>query len=356
MFRFSLLVAVVLTSACGPSEEPQDAGALPFANLTFPPTESAGGGTSGLGGGWGGGLGAGGGVSGNGSGGGTGGGMVAEDVNLAEAVWLGQDRAWKTSSVLRASYGQSAIGWIRLARNAAGVQVTTGSLIEGADNSARYVAGGTNLRVTTSAGRQFQFRVDALVGDISASDFPRDGEWIDVTWIFPSGLTSRCVLRHKSSQFKGVFVDDKEEFIEADVSDSQSSTRYSGETGSGYSTDIFGEGLFEGSVVYEDRKVVFSTSLVYSVCVGACGFSAAQDYIYTHDTTLTRDGVSWNLDYTSGWKKQGQYSVNDVQYWQGSITGPVAGRLERRPVANQVEGLDVVIGLDRFTTRAVTLP
>jgi hypothetical protein len=351
MIRFSLVA--LLTCACGPAPEgPEDAGAFLFPSQTL---ANAGGGAASAGGGSGGGT-AGGGITGGGAGEGGGGGGDEPNVNVAEGVWLGQESAWKTSSMLRASYGQNAIGWVRAARNAAGTQVTTGALIENADGSVRYTAGGTNLRVTMATGRQFQFRIDSLVGDIQASSFPREGEQLDITWLFPSGGTSRCVLHEKSSRFVGIFVDGNDELIEADVSDSKSQTRYSGETGSGYSTDIFGEGLFEGSVVYEDREVTFSTSLVYTSCVGACGFSAAQDSVYTHNTTLTRGGVSWNLAFTSGWKKQGQYSLIEDNYWQGSITGPVNGRFEKRPIAYKAVSLDVVIGLDRFSTRAVQIP
>lgn len=291
---------------------------------------------------------------GTGGGSGGGGGTTTPQINLAERVWLAQDEVFRTSSRLRASYGQNAIGWLRAARTAAGSQVTTGSLAERADGTFSWASGGSTLRVTTIDGRQFQLRVDALVGNVLGSSFPATDERMDVTWIFSPSLSSRCVLEARSAHFSGNFVLGDGEAIVADVTDSINSTAYSGDTGSGYATDVFGEGRFSGYVEFEDRRVDFTTSLVYSTCVGACGFSAAADYVYTHDVAAALDGATWRLRYDTGWKKQYSYSL-PVYLWQGSISGPEQGSLVRRPVAASADALDVVIGADRYTTGGVVV-
>lgn len=303
----------------------------------------------------GGGAGGGGGTGGGNTGGGTGGG-AAPSVNLAEKVWVAQEKSFRLSNQLRSSYGLNALSWLRLAKSTTGTQVTAGTLTERADGTATFVSGGSTLRVTTRTGRQFQLRVDALVGDVSATTFPWNDDQIDVTWIFPNGANSRCVFAQKSEHFVGTFVTDQNETVSADVSHSANSTVYSGNTGSGYATDISGEGSFSGYVQYPDRRVDFTTALVYSTCSGACGFSPAQDYVYTHDVTLSfAAGGVWALHYNTGWKKQYSYSLTEY-YWGGSIRGAGSGSMVKRPVAASTVALDVVIGADRYTTTGVVVP
>lgn len=293
---------------------------------------------------------------GGGSAGAGGGGGAAPNVNLAEKVWVAQENVFRLSVQLRSSYGEGALSWLRLAKRTTGTQVTTGSLTEHVDGTATFVSGGTTLRVTTKTGRQFQLRVDALVGDVSAATFPWNDDQIDVTWIFATGATSRCVFAKNSEHFVGTFVTDLNEEVTADVSRWVNSTVYSGDTGSGYATDISGEGRFSGYVQFPDRRVDFTTPLVYSTCSGACGFSPAQDYVYTHDVTLTFTGGGvWTLHYNTGWKKQYSYSLTEY-YWGGSIRGAASGSMVKRPIASSAVALDVVIGADRYTATGVTVP
>lgn len=285
------------------------------------------------------------------------GGQSSPSENLAEKVWKAQKAAPDLSETLRESYGKSAISWVIAAAQAAGEQVTSGTLVENSDGSYRYAAGGSTLKIQAADGWTGELLVDELRGDVQAPGFPNGGDRIDVSWLWRSGKSARCVLEENSTIVSGVFLDDDKNEVTVEIEGSVSHSSFQTQQNGTLTTHASGIKKRSGMAIYDDRRIDFSMQSIYSMCLGSdCAYVANIDLPMDHMVKVTMGGQIWNLNYRTGYRKETQVS-SDAEYWQGTITGPTNGSMEKRLLsAHGRTSLDVVIGADRYQTKTVTTP
>jgi hypothetical protein len=280
-------------------------------------------------------------------------------INVAEQVWTAQADVHLTAANLKGTFGEWAIGWFARATMVAGSSgnVTTGTLTEQQDGSLRYSPGGTTLRIIRKSGYTFDLRADALVGNVRATNFPADGERLNATFLWASGLSLRCDVQSKHLLFDGTFLEDDGTKTTVRVSQTRTSQLWSGtnEWGTGYSVEVFGDSDNRGRVEHGGQVVEYISSLLYSTCSGVCGSNASSDYLWSHDVVVSLEGRIWRLKYHTGYKQQSSSSPK-VNVWDGQVfegTTQVGG-LVKRPISQAGYALEVNVRGDSFLVRGVS--
>lgn len=280
----------------------------------------------------------------------------APSVNQAERVWKAQDKVWLTGQRLKEDYGMPAVNWLKVARSLAGSTVTSGLVTEQPDGTYRYATGGTTLRIATRNGWRGELRIDNLVGDLGAKDFPRAREGVDVSWLYSDGASLRCLLEQEVARFAGWTLDEAGETVRVSVTYRAHVSVVSGPDASGNWASMSSiDSVASGEVTWPgDRTVRYLTEEYFWLCVGACTGGSGKSSFRDHQTEVEfhDGGQRWSLDYDDGYDRSSETGLTS-QLWRGTIAGPMQGRLVARPV-NSVYSLDVEIGADRYSAGAAT--
>jgi uncharacterized membrane protein len=255
---------------------------------------------------------------------------------------------------LRQTYAKNLLRWLAFARSVARIPVYSGILTETAPNVFTYVVGGNTMKINRFNGTKIELRVTDIYGDVTDPTFPIGNDRIDASWIWAPGVESKFNLRPTWSRFDGNFADiDDNEFV-AHLLESRNTTANSGNYGSGFFSETSGDMSFTGTIAYPMSQIDVDTSIVFSTCSGSCGSSDYQDFIYTHSPKLTLGAEHYSFSYHTGFTKR--YAGSTATYrWDGSFNGTRSGQLVQSSVGS-AEGLEVVVGGDRYLTRGVAYP
>lgn len=266
-------------------------------------------------------------------------------VNLAEQVWLAQEDVWKVGMNTRAGACKDALSWLIAVKQKTGL-VQNGTYVETSSGSS-FSPGGNTLKVS-KPGWSGELRVNALVGNVLLSGFPKSSDMVDVSWLWHDGTFGRCELHEKSDHIYGSFKVDSE-WVTLDFTTSETSEAFSSfdqQTGTALVvTD--GQRTVNGTLSSLDgsRWVNVHTDSTWAGCNGSPCYSATFTSTNAHTVSLRLDGIQWSLNYLTGYTIDTPGAVK-ADAWSGVVTGPVSGQLVQTPVSS-VWSLDVVIGPDR---------